>query len=355
MDYFKKNRLMTAAMLTLVVLNLALLITIWYPRLLKPAAEVPATTPAPVKQTVKQHPKQGDNRPPRPQGRERQEAQMARFFQEELKFSTAQMKKYRELRKKFFQEAEAARGQSTVLRRSVMEQLFNENIDTGKVTQLAQAFGDKHRDAELLHFNHFLEIMSICDAQQKKAFRGLLHEIMDMMKPPEHRAPPGQGRRPPPPGDGQAPPRPPGDSRRQGPPPQSGDSRQQGVPPRSGDFRQQGPPPQSGDSRRQGPPGQGLGPGNRVDNQIRRMTTALGLSTTQAEKIRPLIQKAHEQLEQNRTGNRNLGHHERRLAHQKIDETRDRQIEALLTPAQKERYQKFKRETRPPRQGPPPR
>jgi hypothetical protein len=79
-----------------------------------------------------------------------------------------------------------------------------------------------------------------------------------------------------------------------------------------------------------------------VEDRLRRLRHLLGLTDSQMDKIRPVVESALEKLEKIPSDPRYKNHDERREAKNRVHQWEDSQIEALLTDQQKIRYQEIK-------------
>jgi Spy/CpxP family protein refolding chaperone len=282
-DIYTRNRLINRFILILVILNLALLATIWYPRLI------------PAKKEAVEPTKQDK------QNRVKSSERLVRFLERELNFTREQGDKFLQLREEHFQKTDQLRRQIDDLRKKMMDHLLETEPGTAEVEKLAVEMGQKMSEHEKVVFYHFIELMEICDAEQKQKYRTLLREILHRLAPPK-RPPPQKAHQPPPPGD-----------RREEP-----------------HLRE--PPKQR---HRPGP--------MKVENHLRRLRHQLGLTGSQMEKIRSIVESAMEKLEKIPSDPRYKSHEERREAKNRVHQWEDSQIEALLTDQQKIRYREMKK------------
>lgn len=190
MNVFSKNRITGWGVVILVLLNLALLVTIWFnrPGEVKPPAQQQGIRQGVQQQGVQQ---QGQGRG---QGQQRR---LAEFLVRELQFTRDQMERFKEMREQHHLKVQALRKNTMDLRKELMNELLAEEADMGKVRNLSQAMGETFRQIEETTFDHFHALVDLCTPDQKPQFKQLLHEILEMMKPPEHRRPPRRdGQRP---------------------------------------------------------------------------------------------------------------------------------------------------------------
>lgn len=332
MDNYSRNRLTGWAVTFLVVLNLVLLVTIWYPRLFpgkktikdpvkKPVKDIKVTAPP----SNRQHP--GPDR----QRRKEREDRIFKYIEKVLNFTDQQVSEFRALREEHFESTKKINQELHRIRFQLMEQLTFDNPDSERAMQLAAEIGKKHQELERQTFLHFMALMNVCKGDQKKKFKSMFREIMRQLRPPEHGPPGGSGH--------------PIGSRGNGhPPPQRGE--QQG-PPGQGTRPQ---PPEHGGQQPPDPPGEFSDIDSHVEHHIRRMTRDLNLTQDQVAKIKAILKKTIGKKEALRQSNTHG--HDRHQAHQAIDEEEDRLIEAVLTEEQITLYRQHKK-NRPQRPGPP--
>lgn len=182
MDFYRKNRAGNRVLIILVILNLALLATIWYPRL-KPQE----------KEIQRKEKKQYDDKKFRQdeENRKQRDKRLAGFLKRELNFTRDQVDKFMELRDEHFQKTHQFRRQVDDLRREMLELLFDDQPDSSQVEKLTEKMGQKTAELEKTVFYHFIELMEVCDSEQKSKYKSLLREILNQLKPPDHHPPPG--------------------------------------------------------------------------------------------------------------------------------------------------------------------
>ncbi|MCP4213226.1 MAG: periplasmic heavy metal sensor [bacterium] len=350
----------------LVTLNLVLLFSIWYPRLKSPVekAQTKRTKQPPqTLQTSQGTPPHGQKgrRPLREKAdRKARSERLGHFLKNELDWNEAQVAQFIQLRDKHFDETDQVRYQMDELRKKMMDRLLDPEPDTQKMEEEANVLGQKIASQEKAVFNHFLQLMEICTPSQKKKYRLLMRDILEQMKPP--RPPGGPG--------GNHPPGREGGGRNvhpQGPPQRNRTNNQQefaleGTPEnhRSENHRPEGRGHRpdmtpntgntAGEPRNQRPDGpargnQGpQGPQGNMQHRMQRLQQALELSDSQVSQIQPLMQAAHEKLENLHSSSQYTAHHQRKEAADRIHKEMDQKIEALLTDRQKQLYRQIKNE-----------
>jgi periplasmic protein CpxP/Spy len=283
----RADRWLKLSLATLVVLNLALLATVWWPQLKRPPAKE----------------RRGMG------GREREVAQQ--FLEDTLSLSPQQRERAAELRSAHFQKADALRKEINARRREMMEEVLAVAPDREKVGRLAAQLGEKQASLEQLTFAHFLELFNLCQPDQKEKFRSLMGELMDRVGPRQ----------------AQDAPQPPERERRRG---------------------IEGPREQAKDESRPRPRSQvddAQSETSRTGNQIERLRDRLTLSDAQVAKLRPVVEQFARQVDECRA----RAHDDpraRQQAEKDIKDRRDAAIKALLTPEQGALLEQLKREGR---------
>jgi Spy/CpxP family protein refolding chaperone len=318
MDFYTRNRKGNWVLIILVILNLVLLATIWYPRL-KPGE----------KEIQRKQKKQYDDQKFRQdeENRKQRDKRLTGFLKRELNFTQDQIDKFLQLRDEHFQKTKQVRRQVDDLRREMMDQLLVDQPDSSQVEKLTEKMGQKTAELEKAVFYHFIELMGVCDSEQKSKYKSLLREILNQLKPPDHRPPPGD--------HPQEPTRRPADEIH--PPPPRQEERQTGTRDREIHLPSQdrGEPPLPRDD---------TGGQNHAERFFNRLRHQLQLTDSQVKKIQPLVESAHQKLEKIPYDPQYSSNEERRQAMNQVNQWLDSQIEALLTEQQKIQYTEIKKE-----------
>jgi Spy/CpxP family protein refolding chaperone len=294
---------------TLVILNLALMASIWLPQLKRPPA--------------KESKARGMG------GREHDIAMQ--FLEETLKLTPQQKENTAKLRDDHFLKTDALRKEINQLRRQIMDEVLANSPDKEKVERLAIALGEKQGSLEKLTFYHFLNLFNLCQPEQKEKFRSLMSELLDRLKPP----PPNNRPRP---GAEEQRQRPAANTRQ----PLQENGQEQAAP--AADEREPKKP-----ARRQPPPEDSRNEVSRIENQTERLRNRLGLSDAQVEKLRPIVERFAGLIDQNRS----QAPGDQRQAEKALKDQRDEAIKSILSQEQQVLFEQMKQEKR--GQDPPPR
>lgn len=224
MDFLTQNRGVRWLIIGLVVLNLLLLASFWYSKLGTSDKKIKAGGDSQRRGEVR-----GPDLQRQREMGERQDKRTEAFLKSELGFSQQQVDEFIKIRKEHRAAAEQLRHRMDELRRSMMDQLLEERPDYELVDRLSMQMGQTLTELEKSTFYHLDKLMSIGDEEQRRKTRSMMRQIMEQLRPPDHRGRPGgpgpPGERdpehmdrphPPPHRYGERPPHPPPDRRREG-------------------------------------------------------------------------------------------------------------------------------------------
>ena len=171
MDWLTKQKTQAWAIVVLVIINIATLVTLWMGR--------PALPPMFI-----------NGRP-----------DTNNFLKNELGLNNDQENKFNLLRKSLFDSMDVINKQIWTKKSEIQNQAFKENPDTQKVNNMLQEIAGFQVLNEKLMFNHFTELYKVLSADQLVKFHKLLsmtgrnnHKNM----PPPAGMPPHPGEPPPP-------------------------------------------------------------------------------------------------------------------------------------------------------------
>jgi Spy/CpxP family protein refolding chaperone len=111
------------------------------------------------------------------------------FLEAELQLTQEQAQQFARLRQEHSQAAKALNDAGHQLKGTLLNEVFTDAPDVEKVTRLAEEIGQKQTELELLLFQHFLALKSLCSPEQADRLQSLIHEIVP---PPGSPPPPGQ-------------------------------------------------------------------------------------------------------------------------------------------------------------------
>jgi Spy/CpxP family protein refolding chaperone len=156
MDYFSKNKITVWIIVILVLLNLFTLSTIWFNQFRVP------------------------ERPPRQDVGHRRQG--LKVLEHKLNLSDEQIQVFAEIRQRHFEKIRPLQKEIFSCRQELMNELYKSTPDTGRISTLARRIGEKEILRERAIFEHFMEMKSACNPEQKEKFEILLRELM---APPE--------------------------------------------------------------------------------------------------------------------------------------------------------------------------
>lgn len=122
----------------------------------------------------------------------------AEFLVKELKFDDKQKDQLHQLANEHHRQAEKIQMQIRDARDSFFQMLKQPEINDSAKKIMSANIAAKLQELDLLTFDHFKQVRSICSPDQQKKFDEIIQNVLQMMAPPnEHDA----MHRPPPPND----------------------------------------------------------------------------------------------------------------------------------------------------------
>jgi Spy/CpxP family protein refolding chaperone len=156
MDVLKQNKLLFRLIILLVVMNLAIVAFLIFPKSSNPA----------------------DGRRP-----DRNIEEILSVLKEELQLSPAQVSQLKDLREDFFLKESKLKKVIKSQRDSMNELMFNAQTDTGLVKAIAKRVSENEFKMEMLRFDQAKTLKTICTPLQMKKFEVLVIDIRDYFKP----------------------------------------------------------------------------------------------------------------------------------------------------------------------------
>ena len=161
MDTLKRNNLLTWLVLILIVANVAVLTIFWMGH------------------------KRNEDRP---------HGTPAEFLTKQLGLNGKQQAQLTELGHAHHQASEKIRGRIKDARDQFFGLLKTPNVNDSAKHRAASAVSDNLKELELLTFDHFQQVRSICTPEQQKKFDEIINEVMQMVGGPPPGPPPGRRR-----------------------------------------------------------------------------------------------------------------------------------------------------------------
>ena len=118
-----------------------------------------------------------------------------------LNFSDGQVKQYDALIKEHRKAMDQLGNEAIGYRKLLFENLRNEPHSNINTDSLAQLIANNQKQIEIVTYNHFKQVRTICNDEQKAKFDEIINDVMKKMNggmrggPPPH---PGDGQGPPP-------------------------------------------------------------------------------------------------------------------------------------------------------------
>lgn len=155
MDWKNQNKFTTWSIIFLVVVNIITISTMWF-YLTKESG------PKPLDQLK------------RPQG-------SMELIQKELNLSKEQAENFEKARVASFEKSKNLLDKMNELKEKLSKELVDDNRDSTIVTSLIQEIGSTHAKLERLRFDHFKELLSLCNKEQKDKFKPILEKLVGAM------------------------------------------------------------------------------------------------------------------------------------------------------------------------------
>lgn len=110
---------------------------------------------------------------------------------DELKMTPEQQKAYLQMRDEHHARVEEIRDSTRLLRHQLFELLSRDSSSTEQAAEITKLIGDKQAEIDMVTYNHFKQVRSICTAEQKQRFDAIIEDILKAMAMPP---PPPLGR-----------------------------------------------------------------------------------------------------------------------------------------------------------------
>ena len=156
MNYFNKTKWWAIAVIALIVLNAATLTIFWVER------------------------KSNHDLPQKQENR----GVTASYLTKELAFDSIQQLQYNQLVLKHRQSTRQIRKEIRNAKDAFFELLSDSSITDDAIKAASKRVSDIEQQLDILTFNHFKEVRTICNAEQKKKFDSIIKNAVQMMAPP---------------------------------------------------------------------------------------------------------------------------------------------------------------------------
>lgn len=163
MDYFTKHKFLVAAIVVLIVVNLATIgVVLFTPRHPGMPNGMKPGMPAP------------------PQG--------MKFFEDELRLTDEQKATFLKLRDEHFAKVKGVIDNMQAAKDNAYHELMQDNPDKNKVDSLFEVSGKLQIQLDKMTFEHFAKLKSVCTKDQLPAYNNLLNGLTQKFH--EHDGPP---------------------------------------------------------------------------------------------------------------------------------------------------------------------
>lgn len=164
METNNKLKLLTWAVIILVVVNISALALLWI-------------NSGKEKDFRKESPR-GKMEKGREKARERSKDPVVRMLSEELGWSDEQMKKFEALKTVSFKNAQDMRDSILLIKKDLLGAIYTIPVDSARITELTKKLGNTQYNIEHVMFLHFTDIVNICTPSQREKCKDLLNKLI---------------------------------------------------------------------------------------------------------------------------------------------------------------------------------
>lgn len=168
MDLFTKNKYMGWAIIGLVALNLATIISMWAMY----ASQVD-NSPAPADMRTGFRPG---------------------MIEQEAGFTDQQLAEFQQLRQHHHSQMMECRNQITGLRLRIIDEIFSPMPNHIAIDQMIREIGALQAEAEKLTADHIHNVLQMSNPEQRVRLKELFRSMMNDLRRPHHRMGPGRGK-----------------------------------------------------------------------------------------------------------------------------------------------------------------
>lgn len=177
MTYFDKNKILTIAVVVLLLTNIGLLSLLWFDR-------------APGKnrdRTQRSNEMSPSNEMHPPNDKRPQEGGPKDFLIRELNFNEKQKQDYQILIDEHKSDMKVLMDKIRTAKEKLWDNLSGTDTGSNSADSISSEIGNYQKEIELVTFRHFQKVRELCDDNQKKKFDEVIKEVINMMgqnKPP---------------------------------------------------------------------------------------------------------------------------------------------------------------------------
>lgn len=173
MNYFDKNKILTIAVVALIVTNLGIIGYLWFER----TQNFNSTDRMPPGERM-QRP---EGKPP--QDRMLSEGGPKEFLIRELKLDEKQKEDFGKLVDEHRTEMKRIREKIRKEKDDLWKEITKPKSENSSVERSAAEIGEDQKQIELITFAHFQNVRELCNDDQKKKFDEVIQEALKMMSP----------------------------------------------------------------------------------------------------------------------------------------------------------------------------
>lgn len=174
MNYFDKNKILSAAVVILLMINLGILGLLWFER-------SPKIPPERMNQMDSRHPP--ERMPPDGGPKE--------FLIRELKLNDKQTQDFLKLVDEHQTDMKRLRDKIRNEKTQLWDNISKSSTEASNSETIASEIANDQKQIELVTFRHFQKVRELCDDTQKKKFDEVIKEALNMMGPNNPPSPPG--------------------------------------------------------------------------------------------------------------------------------------------------------------------
>ncbi|HMS32918.1 MAG TPA: Spy/CpxP family protein refolding chaperone [Ignavibacteria bacterium] len=173
MNYFDKNKILTIAVVALIITNLGILVYLWYER----SQNFNSTG----RMSSGERMQRPEGKPP--QDRMTSEGGPKEFLILELKLDEKQKEDYGKLVDEHRAEMKRIREKIRNEKDDMWKEITKPKNENNTAERSAAEIGEDQKQIELITFAHFQKVRELCNDDQKKKFDEVIQETLRMMGP----------------------------------------------------------------------------------------------------------------------------------------------------------------------------
>ncbi|HMS66125.1 MAG TPA: Spy/CpxP family protein refolding chaperone [Ignavibacteria bacterium] len=177
MNYFDKNKLLTAAVIVLLITNIGILSLLWFDR--SPVNSFEKNSHGKRPPGERMPPQDGIPRPDRmPPGDGPKD-----FIIRELNLNEKQIEEFGNLVKEHQTEMRELKDKIRNEKEELWDSMSGKATDKNSVERITSEIGNNQKQIELITLRHFQKVRDLCNDDQKKKFDEIIKDVLRMMGP----------------------------------------------------------------------------------------------------------------------------------------------------------------------------